>query len=233
LKRYELQPQNLTVIPNGVDVDVFKPPEPLASEAPYLLFVGQLEKFKGLDYLFAAMPAIRSRFNSVKLLLAYHNNAELPRYQRLAKQLGIDDAVIFAGPKTPAELAALYAGAAVFVQPSLAEALSGVVLEAMSCGAAIVATEVGGIREQLDSETGIIVPPADPGAIAESVCRLLADPGLRCRLGVAARVKVERRFSISSMISSHLQLYETVLEAAPAPWSLRRMVLASVAKVYL
>jgi glycosyltransferase involved in cell wall biosynthesis len=233
LKRYGLRPGNVRVIPNGVDNSIFHAPEHPPSAEDFILYAGQLERFKGLDYLFEALPAIRKRFSSTKLVLAYHTAAELPHYRSLAARLGIEDAVVFAGPKTPAQLAELYARAAVFVQPSLVEALSGVVLEAMACGAAIVATDVGGIRTQLDENTGIVVRPRDPAALGQAVCRLLADSGLRARMGSAAAAKARRQFGIKTMVDSHLRLYDGLLREKPSRSTVRRVMLAAVGKLYL
>jgi glycosyltransferase involved in cell wall biosynthesis len=88
-----------------------------------------------------------------------------------------------------------------------------VVLEAMTCGAAVVATDVGGIREQLDETTGVVVPPRDPVALANAVCRLLAKPDLRRAMGLAARRKARAQFSVRNMIDRHLRLYEQLLGA--------------------
>ena len=123
------------------------------------------------------------------------------------------DAWSSAGSRTAAGLAQLYSTAAVVVSPSLGECLSTVVLEAMCCGAAVVATDVGGIREQLDEETGIVVPPRDSAALARAICGLLADPGRRRAFG-QSRPKERRcaRFSVRQMIDRHIRLYEELLE---------------------
>jgi glycosyltransferase involved in cell wall biosynthesis len=94
----------------------------------------------------------------------------------------------------------------------LGECLSTVVLEAMCCGAAVVATDVGGIREQLDEDTGVIVPPRDSDALARAVCMLLSDADQRRRLGQAARRKAHAQFSVRQMIDRHVRLYEEILE---------------------
>jgi glycosyltransferase involved in cell wall biosynthesis len=178
-----------------------------------LLFVGQLEAFKGLDYLLEALPAVRERFPQLKLRAVYHTAALLERYRQETARLGIRECVEFAGSKTAPELAELYSTAAIVVAPSLGEALSTVVLEAMCCGAAVLATDVGGIREQLDETTGVIVPPRDSSALSEAICRLLGDGRLRRNLGNAARHKARAQFSIRKMIERHEGLYEQVLGA--------------------
>jgi len=233
IERYDLPPDKVQVVPNGVDASVFHPSAAPPPAHDYILYAGQLERFKGLDYLFEAMVAIRKSFSSTRLVLAYHTHAELPHYRALAVRFGIEDAVVFGGPKNPAQLAELYAGAAVLVQPSLVEALSGVVLEAMSCGAAIVATDVGGIRTQLDDSSGIIVRPRDSSALAHSVCLLLANPALRLEMGSAAAAKARLKFRISTMVDNHLRLYEGLLREKPSRSAVRRVMLGAIGKLCL
>jgi glycosyltransferase involved in cell wall biosynthesis len=175
--------------------------------------VGQLSEFKGLDYLLRALPAIRAVFPRVRLQIVYQTSALLDRYRAQANRLEVGDCVEFAGSRTAAELARLYSEAAVVVAPSLGECLSTVVLEAMCCGAAVVATDVGGIREQLDENTGLIVPPADATALAQAICALLADGDRRSAMGHAARQKAREQFSVRKMIDRHMRLYGDLLNA--------------------
>src|SRR4051794_17161758 len=97
--------------------------------------------------------------------------------------------------------------------PSLNEALSNVLLESMAAGAPLVATRVGGTPEAIaDGVNGLLVPPADPTAMAASICDLLADPDRARRLGEAARQSIEERFSMERMVSATEQLYRALLD---------------------
>ena len=207
-----LQPERIAVIPNGISTAVFAPNSEPAEPTGDLLFVGQLQRFKGLDYLLRALPAVRDTYPRVKLRVVYQTGALLDRYRKHAAQLGLHGCLEFAGSKTAAGLAQLYSTAAVVVSPSLGECLSTVVLEAMCCGAAVVATDVGGIREQLDEDTGVIVPPRDSAALARAISTLLADAGHRRQLGQAACRKAHAQFSVRQMIDRHVRLYEELLE---------------------
>lgn len=212
-RRRGVPSERIAVIPNGISTVVFDRISGL--DAPThdgLLFVGQLQEFKGLDYLLRAMPAVRAAHPQVKLRVVYQTGALLEQYRKHAAQLKLDGCLEFAGPQTARGLARLYSSAAIVVSPSLGECLSTVVLEAMCCGAAVVATDVGGIREQLDEETGVIVPPRDSAALARAVCTLLADSDRRRRLGQAAWRKAHAQFSVRQMIDRHVRLYEEVLE---------------------
>lgn len=211
-RRRGLPPERIAVIPNGISTAVFER-IPVADESTNdLLFVGQLQPFKGLDYLLRALPAVRDFHPRVKLRIVYQTGALLDRYRKHAARLGLDGCLEFAGSRTPAGLAQLYSTAAVVVSPSLGECLSTVVLEAMCCGATVVATDVGGIREQLDEDTGVIVPPRDSAALARAISTLLADGDQRRRLGQAAWRKAHAHFTVRQMIDRHVRLYEELLE---------------------
>ena len=211
-RQRDVRPERIAVIPNGINTAVFDRVSEAPESAKDLLFVGQLQEFKGLDYLLDAVPAVRAAYPQVKLRAVYQTGALLDRYRAKANHLGLNGSLEFTGAKTSASLAQLYSTAAVVVSPSLGECLSTVVLEAMCCGAAVVATDVGGIREQLDEDTGVIVPPRDSTALARAICALLADPDRRLRLGQAARRKARTQFSVRLMIDRHLRLYEELLE---------------------
>jgi len=212
-RRRGLPPERIAVIPNGINTLVFDRIPGPAAPANDLLFVGQLQEFKGLDYLLSALPAVRACHPRVKLRVVYQTGALLRRYRAHAARLGLNGCLEFAGSLTAAGLADLYSSAAVVVSPSLGECLSTVVLEAMCCGAAVIATDVGGIREQLDENTGVIVPPRDSAALARAICILLADSDRRHRLGTAARQKARAQFSVRQMIDRHVRLYEELLES--------------------
>jgi glycosyltransferase involved in cell wall biosynthesis len=100
----------------------------------------------------------------------------------------------------------------VVVQPSLAEGLPLTVLEAMACGAPVVATNVNGTPEALlDGETGLLIEPDDSGDLAAKVSALLDDPARRARMGNAGRDRVERHFTLRQFLPSVEDLYDEVL----------------------
>jgi glycosyltransferase involved in cell wall biosynthesis len=100
----------------------------------------------------------------------------------------------------------------VVVHPSLSEAFSQVLIEAMAVGTPLVSTDVGGAREAIaDGETGLLVPPADVGAIVRAVSRLYRDPGLGRRLAAAAGESVRRRFTVEHMVRRQVECYRRML----------------------
>jgi glycosyltransferase involved in cell wall biosynthesis len=130
--------------------------------------------------------------------------------EREAERLGVRERVLFTGHRDDAR--ALLAEADVVALPSWTEGLPLAVLEAMTQARPVVATLVGGTAEVVvDGETGLLVPPRDPEALAQAIERLLADPTLRRRLGEAGRRRVEERFSLDAMTRRVLAIYDEVV----------------------
>ena len=123
-----------------------------------------------------------------------------------AEARGLLHAVTFLGQRD--DVPARLADADLFVLPSRSEAFPNAVLEAMAAGLPIVASGVGGIRELIaDDRTGLLVPAGDPPALADRLCRLMADPALAARLGDAARDDAHARYSFERMVAAFEQLY--------------------------
>jgi glycosyltransferase involved in cell wall biosynthesis len=130
--------------------------------------------------------------------------------EREAGRAGVRDRVVFTGPRPDAR--ALIGELDVLALPSWTEGLPLVVLEAMASARPVVATPVGGTPELVeDGETGLLVPPRDPGALAAALRRLLADADLRRRLGEAGERRVRERFSLDAMTGRVLAIYDEIV----------------------
>jgi glycosyltransferase involved in cell wall biosynthesis len=130
--------------------------------------------------------------------------------ERTAERAGVRDRVVFAGARDDA--GSLLAELDVLALPSWTEGLPLVVLEAMARRRPVVATPVGGTPEiVVDGETGLLVPPRDPRALAAALRRLLDDPQLRERMGEAGFARVRERFSADAMTERMLAIYDEVL----------------------
>lgn len=126
------------------------------------------------------------------------------------KELQLDQKVGFTG--TRHDIAAVLNMLDIFVLSSKSEGISMTLLESMSCCLPVVATEVGGNPEVVvDGETGYLVPPENPGALADKLLQLILDPALRKSMGVAGREQIMSKFSISQTASAYEQLYQGVL----------------------
>jgi glycosyltransferase involved in cell wall biosynthesis len=134
----------------------------------------------------------------------------LPELRDRARAQGVADAVHFLGGRT--DPLPVLRGMDVFVQPSWAESFPYVILEAMSLGAAIVATDVGGVSEALvDGESALLVPSHNDRALAAAVIELVDDPGRRSELGAAALERA-RLFSRTDMIERLTEVYDEVAQ---------------------
>jgi glycosyltransferase involved in cell wall biosynthesis len=184
-----------------------------------LLTVGRMVYYKGFEYLVRAMKDIRGH------LLIVGDGPLRTELERLAVACGVSDRISFLGRVAQEEMVAYYHAADVFVLPSVArsEAFGVVQLEAMACGKPVVNTALatGVPYVSLDGVTGITVPPADEAALATAVSRLLDDPYLRAKFGVAAMRRVREEFNVELMGRRTFEVYREVL-AATQPDAIRR-----------
>ncbi len=192
-----------------------------ASEAgrscPTLLFVGRVIEEKGVRDLLQAMPIICRELPSATLMLVGEGQ-DRPAFEALARELGIGNRVIFSGWMTTDELVRAYRGADIFIGPSHPPASGGgeaqglVFAEAMLAGTPVIATEVGGIVDAvIHEETGLLVPPHAPEAIAAAVIRLWREPDLRQRLREQARRLACERFTRQASAQAFSRLFQRLL----------------------
>ena len=204
------------VIPMGIDLERFHRPrrEEVREirnkyNAPLLLFVGMLRYYKGLEYLITALRDV----NATLLVVGSGPMAE--QWQNLAVRLGLADRVFFVGQHVE-DLPAYYHACDLFVLPSShrSEAFGLVQVEAMACGRAVICTELGTGTSyvNVDGETGLVVAPRDPGALAQGINRLLGDDQLRAQMGEKAKLRAAREFSHEVMIDRVFELYQGLLQ---------------------
>ncbi len=185
---------DVVLIPNGIDLAAINR---LCTEHPKdsgcILFAGRLEPMKGVDVLFQAFAkAITGLSPDIHLRIVGGGSQE-KMLQDLAKSLEIDHRVTYTGRIDHRAVLAEFARAEIFCGLSRSEALGNVFLEAQASGCAVIATNIGGIPEIVkDQESGLLVPPDDIDASAKAIKSLLADPGLRARLSIAAKKGMER-----------------------------------------
>src|SRR5439155_1397923 len=130
-----------------------------------------------------------------------------------AIRLGLRDRVVFTGFRD--DVADVLSEVAVSVLPSLSEGLSNALLESMAMGVPVVATRVGGNPEAVEEDvTGLLVPPRDPAALAEAICRLLENHRLASRFIQAGRQRVVERFSLERMVQETERLYLKLLNGS-------------------
>ena len=212
---------------HGVDQQFFAPPSVFGSfrdgsdpAAPVrLLSVGRFHPKKGFDVLLGAFARLRAH---VRLTVVGYGQEER-RLRALARSLGVEDRVRWAGPLDHPGVRALYRASDLFVlSPRVArdgdrDGLPNVVLEALSQGLPVVATRVSALPELVeDGVSGRLVPPEDPAALAGALTELIHDPAARQRLGAAGIRRVAEGWDLESGVTQLLALLGPTLDGAPA-----------------
>ncbi|EST37200.1 glycosyl transferase family 1, partial [Streptomycetaceae bacterium MP113-05] len=189
--------ERIHVVHIGADTTLFAP-DPAVPEVPGRIVTTSSADvpLKGLVYLVEALAKLRTENPDAHLVVVGRRPGGGP-VARALEQYGLQDAVQFVKGISDAELANLVRGAQIACVPSLYEGFSLPAAEAMATGTALVATTGGALPEVAgaDQDTCLAVPPGDSGALAAALGTLLADPGLRARIGAAGRQRVLRRFT--------------------------------------
>lgn len=222
-KRYVLnlgaEPNRLSVLYNGVDIDRFKPQKELRdkehknlgipSEATVVLTVRRLVYKNGIDTLIeSANIALKNNPNLVFLVVGTGPDCEA--IQARIRQLGISNIFKLVGFVSDADLPSFYNSADLFVLPSKSgEGLPLVSLEAMACGLPVIATDVGGIREIVPEDCGVLVAPDSPDRLAEAILEFSARDLSQLKLRL--RIMVKDRFSWEKNVQHLAGIYEQLI----------------------
>jgi glycosyltransferase involved in cell wall biosynthesis len=211
--------REVTLIPNGVNPDLFAPgpasPQLKQSlgldSAPVIGFSGELRVKKGLNVLLLAFRELAQK-RQVSLLLAggVRPGPDAETLRVFEKQNpGLN---IVTTPQLPlAQMPKYYRLMDVLVSPSLHDGLPNAVLEAMACGLPIVGASAGGIPDVvIDGESGLLIPPGDVSALVYAITTLLDDPSLRQRLGQNARARVLQKFTPQQELEGNLAVYRAI-----------------------
>ncbi len=207
----------VVVVPNFLDDEAFNPPPPgwresfarklgLSAGGLVVGVVASLSPIKDHATLLRAVAALAGRWPGLRVVLAGADGGSQPSLEGLAAELGIADRIRYAGlcPNHPSphhlfDIAAL---------TSVSEGLPNSVLEAMASARPVVATRVGAIPDAVvDGETGLLVPPQDPEAVAGALDALLRDPERRVRAGAAGRDRARAQYSSAAAIGRLCRLY--------------------------
>ena len=189
-------PGDYRIIPNGIDFEHFSndvpPIEEFCDGKLNILFVGRLEKRKGLDYLIKAYQGVKGEFPNSRLIVVGPGTRLRRKYEREVGKLKLKD-VVFAGQVPYAELSRYHHTTDIFCAPATGEESFGIVLlEAMAAGKPIVASNIDGYASVLsDGVEGLLVPPRDEEALAGEINSLLSDRALRQQMGARGKATAE------------------------------------------
>lgn len=204
------------VIPNGVDPSIYHPDAETRREAERLLFAGRLSPQKGCDVALHAFRELLPTFPELRLRIAGAGPWE-QAYRNLARRLGIGDRVQWLGWLDPAALREEYRRCHAFLMPSRFEPFGLSALEALACGTPVVAANVGGLPEFItNQETGLLIPPGDPSALAQALRTLLVSPAYAARLGTAAATGA-REFTWERAAAETLRIYLSLPQYSRTP----------------
>ncbi len=224
----------IAVVPCGVDTTHFRPQPAGAArqrlglplDRLILLYVGRVLPRKGIDTILLALDRLPRDLRSRVLGLVVGGAAdatdpladpEVARLHALARALGLSDQVRFTGWRPRAVLPDYFAAADVVVTTPWYEPFGMVPLEAMACGRPVVAAAVGGLAfSVVHEETGLLVPPRDPAALAVALTRLFRQPDLGRRLGAAGRARVVQHFGWPVIARRVAAVYAGLLAGTPA-----------------
>ncbi|TFV58621.1 glycosyltransferase family 1 protein [Mycobacterium sp. PS03-16] len=210
----------ISVVPCGVDLDLFTPDGPRAERGAArhrIVSVGRFVPRKGFDVVIRALPAIP---DAELVLVGGPDRAEVDadpearRLRALAEELGVSDRVVFQGAVARADMPAMLRSADVVACTPWYEPFGIVPLEAMACGVPVVAAAVGGMLDTVVHDvTGRLVTPKRPGEVADAVNILLRDEFLRQSLGAAGRDRARARYSWDRIAADTLRIYDRLVPA--------------------
>lgn len=179
---------------------------------PLVTILASLHPRKGLDYLLHAAKEVIQTVPAARFVVAGEGYIRRS-LEGLRHKLGLDEIVLFPGSIRPVR--ELLAASDLFVLSSLEEGISNALLEAHAEGLPAVVTDVGGNAEVVDNgRTGLVVPPADSGALARAILQLLRDPERRKSMGQAARARALEEFGLERMTDRMERYYASLVDAA-------------------
>lgn len=212
LLRYGFDPERIHLIPNGVDLEMFRRSRPLPSHRPKrFILLGRRTPQKGLDTALKALKILVDKgFGpDLELKLYGYDYAEWD-YRHMAQDLGVERYVSFLPFEN--EVLDVYQDAYCLLLPSVGEGLSNVLLEAMSLEMPVIASRVSGNVDVVDHEgNGLLIPPGSPEALARAMALVLYKPDLAAAWGRQARRKVQEHYSLDAVARKYANLYELLM----------------------
>jgi len=218
-------PEILRMVPNGIgsnlskNHDLSKTSKTFCNDystspGNFVLYVGRIEQSKGIEYLIRGFAKV-SRFKNLKLVIV---GGGTPSYfqelKRASLEVDIANQVVFTGRITDEMLSGAYASCGIFVLPSLMEGFGYTLLEAMSFGKVVLATNVGGVPEIVkNGVNGFLVEPGSADQIGDKLLEIMEEPKIMLEIGESAKNWIENRYTVENMASQTEKVYrEAILE---------------------
>ncbi|MBT6230541.1 MAG: glycosyltransferase [Candidatus Scalindua sp.] len=219
IRKRKIHSDRITVVHNGVELDQYNPGMDasekirlslgITDDYPIIGAIGRLVHQKGYSHFLQAAKQVYVEKKYVRFVIVGHGPEE-DNLKSMAKSLGISHVCTFAGLRR--DIPELLSTFEVFVLSSVLEGLPRIVIEAMAMGRPIVATDIDGVREELeDGITGLLVPPENSDFLAKSIIDLLTDKDKSVQMGINARRVAEERFGVGIMLKNVEEVYEEIL----------------------
>lgn len=239
IRHYGASANKIQVIPAGVNLQRFKPVDKnysrrkigYSTKDKIILFVGRIEKRKGIDTLIEALPKTAKKLGqaeakNIKLIIVGGNPLkrkmikeeikEFSRLEKIVKKLSLEKIINFVGGKPQDELKYYYSAADIVCVPSYYEPFGMVTIEAMACGTPVIGSRVGGIQTTIkNGKNGFLVPAKNPEALADKLIKVLSDDKLRKRLGQTAVAIINHRYTWKVIAKDASDLYKKIIKDGP------------------
>ena len=217
-ERWSIPLEDIPIIPNPVNTDMFFPARKREDRPPTLLFVGRLDIRKGFDIFMRALPEVFAAVPDVQVRVVGETNPndhsfdeELRSLKEESERRGDSDRITYVGCIGRKAISEQYRMADVAAVPSRYDNSPHVIAEELCCGVPVVGAAAGGIPEYLGyGKAGVLVPPENPSALARAIVELLKDPGRRSELGAAGRRWVTENYDRRVVARRTVGLYEEV-----------------------
>lgn len=210
---YSRPAKDITVVPFGIDLNRLSPVTRTSNQMVRIGIVKWLTYKYGIDILIKAFDKIVKAGYKAELIIAGRGASE-DDFKRLVAESGLHDKVVFHGYVKPSELQSFLAAIDIFAMPSITdgESFGVAALEASATCLPVIATRVGGVPEVVkDGETGILVERSNISQLAEALIKLIENPELRLRMGLAGRAYVEQNYRWQDNVASMEKLYRDIL----------------------
>lgn len=200
--------RNIIVIPNGIEVERFVTHRKSMNEVPVIVSIGRLSKEKGCHILIKAIKILDNDGIKTKCVIA-GNGPEMNALNQLVLSLNLNGCISFMG--LVADVAPVLKSSDIFVLSSSQEGMSLSLLEAIAAGLPVVATGVGGTPEILLPETGWLIPPESPEALAKSISAIIKNPEKSLDKAKKGQFRVSEKYTIKNTVSSYEAVYENIM----------------------
>lgn len=213
IQHFKRSPSQVSVLQHGEIGQFYRhwaQPKPVAREPYTLLFFGRIWPYKGLHYLIEAMPLVAEQIPEVKLIIAgrgenleqhFPNGIDPKCYEVLNRYID------------QSEVVGLFERSAATILPYIEASQSGVAALAYGLGTPVIASRIGGLTEMVqDGHDGLLVPPADPRALADAIIRFLRDTTMQQRMQAGALARSQTDLNWSNIASETVKIYQTILE---------------------